>query len=456
MMKACTFQDIFDENVLQKLTDALSVSLRANIRLCRDISALTDSDIKIILGEAPVAGFIVEAPAADAPLSPEHIEDVRTALVLLAEQLSQLGYQTLYLKSLVNSLEDQEALHRKERSLLKDMAEKDYLTGLFNHRKFEEAMEQYSKRTDLSICIISAGANFLKLTNDIFGHESGDIMLKKIAGIMSKLARKGWIVARCGGDEFRVLLPDTKLISAMDYCRRVAHNCKNEHGYAFPLSIALGVAEWQSDRETLQECFTRADEKMYQNKAELKKELHLPDYILERLYDRQILNEDILRFSIQVAGEFSRYLRLPESQVQKITLAARYEDIGMAQLPDCFMIRGQSKTLEEQQMLQGHVTRGYDMARQFEELYQIADIILCCHENWAGNSYPRQLKGKEIPLEARIIRIANNYCYWVVPTAFGTSLSKGAARERLVKYSGDMYDPELVEKFIRFADKNGY
>ena len=70
---------------------------------CRDISALTDSDIKIILGEAPVAGFIVEAPAADAPLSPEHIEDVRTALVLLAEQLSQLGYQTLYLKSLVNS-----------------------------------------------------------------------------------------------------------------------------------------------------------------------------------------------------------------------------------------------------------------------------------------------------------------------------------------------------------------
>lgn len=456
MMKACTFQDIFDENVLQKLTDALSVSLKADIRLCRDISALTDGDIKIMLGEAPVAGFTVTDSQDAPPLSPERLDEVRAALTLLAAQLSQLGYQALYLKSLVNSLEDQEALHRKERSLLKDMAEKDYLTGLFNHRKFEEAMGQYSTRTDLSICIISGDANFLKLTNDIFGHESGDIMLKKIAGIMSKLARQGWIVARCGGDEFRVLLPDTKLISAMDYCRRVSHTCKNEHGYAFPLSVALGVAEWQSDKETLQECFSRADDKMYQNKTELKKDLHYPDYILERLFDRQILNEDILKFSVQVASDFSRYLELPEGQVQKICLAARYEDIGMAQLPDCFMIRGQSRTPEEQQMLQGHVTRGYDMARQFDELYQIADIILSCHENWTGNSYPRKLCGKQIPLEARIIRLVNNYCYWVVPTAFGTSLSKDAARERLVRYSGDMYDPELVEKFIPFADKYGY
>lgn len=454
-MKACTFQDIFDETMLQKLTDSLSDSLGVNIRLCRDISALTDSDIKIVLGEAPVAGFVVETSPAK-PLSAERLADIRGSLTLLAEQLSQLGYQILYLKSLVNSLEDQEALHKKERSLLAEMAEKDSLTGLYNHRKFEEVMEEYSGRTDLSICIISADANFLKLTNDVFGHESGDQMLKKIAMIMSKLARQGWTVARCGGDEFRVLLPDTKLISARDYCRRVAHNCKNEHSYAFPLSVALGVAEWQCGKETLQECFSRADEKMYQNKAELKKELHLPDYILERLFDRQILNEDILKYTIQVVCDFSRYLGLSESRVQKATLAARYEDIGMAQLPDCFMIRGQSKTPEEQQMLQGHVTRGYEMARQFEQLYQIADIILCCHENWAGNSYPRKLSGTQIALEARIIRIANNYCYWVVPTAFGTSLSKDEARERLIKYSGDMYDPELVEKFIHFADAYGY
>ncbi len=454
-MKAYTFQDIFDETALQKLIDSLSASLQVNISLCRDISALGEDDIKITLGESTVAGLLME-PSMTAPQTPGQLQAIRTTLSLLAEQLSQLGYKNLYLKSLVSSLEDQEELHQKERVLLEELAERDSLTGLYNRRKFEDMMDQYSENKDLSICIISADTNFLKLTNDIFGHESGDIMLKKIAKIMEKLARKGWIVARCGGDEFRVLLPDTKLISAMDYCRRVSHNCKSEHSYAFPLSVALGVAEWQRDKETLQECFSRADEKMYENKTELKKEMHLPDYILERLFDRQILNEDILNFTVKVAGEFALYLGLPEKQAQQISLATRYEDIGMAQLPEYFMIRGQSKTAEEQQMLQGHVTRGYNMARQFEQLYQIADIILCCHENWSGNSYPRNLTGCQIPIEARIIRIVNNYCYWVVPTAFGTSLSRRDARTRLVKYSGDMYDPALVEKFLHFAAERNY
>lgn len=456
-MDSCTFQEIFDESALLKLTSALSVSLQADIRLCRDIASLTEDDIKISLGGMTVAGFTVGTSGdSSAPLSPERFQCIRTTLSLLAEQLSQLGYNNLYLKSLVSSLKGQEVLHQKERLILEELAERDALTGLYNRRKFEDAMEEYSTRTDLKICIISADTNFLKLTNDIFGHESGDIMLTKIASIMNKLARKGWVVARCGGDEFRVLLPDTNLISAMDYCRRVAHNCKSEHGYAFPLSVALGVAEWQSGKESLQECFSRADEKMYQNKTEIKKEMHLPDYILESLFDRQILNEKILDHTIKIVEEFSRYIGLSEKQVQQIILATRYEDIGMAQLPECFMIRGQSKTPEETAMLQGHVTRGYDMARQFEELYQIADIILCCHENWAGNSYPRRLKGYQIPLEARIIRIVNNYCYWVVPTTFGTSLSAEDSRKRLVRYSGDMYDPDLVGKFLQFIDEYGY
>lgn len=456
-MNSCTFQEIFDESALLELTSALSVSLQADICLCRDIASLTEDDIKISLGGTTVAGFTIGTSSeVSTQLSPERLQCIRTTLCLLAEQLSQLGYNNLYLKSLVNSLEGQKVLHQKERLILEELAERDALTGLYNRRKFEEAMEQYSVRTDLKICIISADTNFLKLTNDIFGHESGDIMLTKIASIMNKLARKGWVVARCGGDEFRVLLPDTKLISAMDYCRRVTHNCQSEHGYAFPLSVALGVAEWQSDKESLQECFNRADEKMYQNKTELKREMHLPDYILESLFDRQILNKEIVDYTVKTAEEFSRHIGLSEKQVQRIILTARYEDIGMAQLPECFMIRGQSKTPEETEILQGHVTRGYDMARQFEELYQIADIILCCHENWAGNSYPRQLKGYQIPLEARIVRIVNNYCYWVVPTTFGTSLSMEDARRRLVKFSGDMYDPDLVEKFLQFIDQYGY
>lgn len=456
-MQAYTFQKIFDEASFQKLIDSLSASLQVHISICYDVADLTKDDIKITLGKETAAGLVVKElrDVSGQPLSAQ-LQNIKNTLILLAQQLSQLGYNNLYLKSLVNSLEDQEILHQKEREVLEALAEKDSLTGLYNYRKFEDIMKQYSQKKDMSICIISADTNFLKLTNDTFGHDWGDVMLKKIADILQKLAKTDWLVARCGGDEFRVLLPNARLMSAMDYCRRVFRNCKLEKSLPFPLSVALGAAEWDSERETLQECFARADEKMYQCKAALKQEQHFPDFILERLFDRQILIEDVLNYSVKLSQEFARSLNLPEEQVKKVGLAARYEDIGLAQLPESFMIRGQSQTPEERLLLEGHVKRGYDMARQFEELYQIADIILCCHESWAGNSYPRHLKGYQIPLEARILRIINNYSYWVVPTPFGTNLTKEEARKRLISQSGIMYDPELVSKFIKFIDEKGY
>lgn len=456
-MQSSMFETIFDEASLQELLNALSVSLHVHIRLCLDITSLTEEDIKIVLGDSLVAGLVVEElrAASGQPLS-QRLQTAKTTLSLLAGQLSKLGYNNFYLKSLVNSLENLELLHQQEREVLETLAEKDSLTGLYNRRKFEDVMEQYSKQTDCPICIISADANFLKMTNDIFGHEAGDKLLKKIADIMQKLSKKEWLVARCGGDEFRVLLPNTKLLSAMDYCRRVTRNCKDEKSLALPLSLALGAAEWNSGSETLQECFTRADEEMYQNKIALKQEQHLLDYILERLYDRQILIEDVIHQSMKLSQEFAESLGLSPEQIHKLVLVAHYGDIGMAQLPEYFMIRGQSRTEEERKLLENHVKRGYEMARQFEEIYQIADILLCCHENWAGNGYPRRLKGYQIPLEARIIRIVDNYCYWTVPTPFGSNLSKEEARKRLVSQSGLMYDPDLMSKFIKFIDKANY
>ena len=103
-----------------------------------------------------------------------------------------------------------------------------------------------------------------------------------------------------------------------------------------------------------------------------------------------------------------------------------------------------------------HVTHGYQIVRQFEELYGIANTILSSHENWDGNSYPKRLKGFQIPLEARILRITNNYAYWTTPTRAGTNHTKAESKERLVRFSGIIYDPELVSKFIRFIDEKEY
>ena len=125
----------------------------------------------------------------------------------------------------------------------------------------------------------------------------------------------------------------------------------------------------------------------------------------------------------------------------------------MAKLPEYFIVKGQNRSAEEKKQIQAHAIYGHQLVRQFEELYKLADIILCSHENWDGNSYPKRLKGYQIPLEARILRITNNYAYWTLPTPSGTNLDKEGAKQKLVRFSGIMYDPDFVAKFLKFIDE---
>lgn len=398
------------------------------------------------LDEEEYLKYIQDIP----PMSREQFDNILNALTLLAEHLSQLGRQNLYLKSIINSLEDKELLHKKEKDVLETLAERDSMTGLYNRRKFEEALSQYSGRKNQNICMISADANFLKLTNDIFGHEAGDILLNSIAGIMKNLAKGEWLVARCGGDEFRVILPDTTLETALDYCRRIARDCAEDKSLTLPVSVALGAAEWDCAGESLKDCFARADAKMYQNKAALKHELHIPDYIMDRLYERQILSRNAVNYASQVTEEFCLHLGFSRDRSAQISKAAHYQDIGMAKLPESLIIRGQSKTDEETLQFHAHVTHGYTMARQFEELYMIADTILASHERWDGEGYPNGAKGYQIPLEARIIRITSSYAYRTVPGPTELYYPEADARQELTDNSGAVFDPELVSKFLKF------
>ncbi len=386
-------------------------------------------------------------------LTAQRLNHISALLSLVTRHLCRLVWTNKSLKSTVNSLEDQESLYRQEKNILEELAERDSMTGLYNRRKFEDTVSFYSEQRDRTICIISADANFLKLTNDIFGHEAGDLLLQTIARIMDDLAKSDWLVARCGGDEFRVLLPDTTLETALDYCRRVARNCSQDKSLTLPLSVALGAAEWNSETETLLDCFSRADVKMYQNKTALKHELRIPNYIMERLYDRQVLNKEVVENTAEFTCTFALYLKFSEEQAREISLAAQYQDIGMARLPESFVIRGQSRTEEETSQVHMHVSHGYTMARQFDELYKIADIIHCTHENWDGSGYPNSLKGRNIPIEARIIRLTSDYMRRTHPTVRGGYHTAEETIQKLREDSGRIYDPELTSQFLQFLQE---
>lgn len=387
-------------------------------------------------------------------ISREKFESILETLTLVAGQLSQLGYHNLQQRKRISALENAESSLQKDREQLQTLAERDTLTGLYNRAKFEALMQEYGVQGHRRICVISGDANNLKLMNDIFGHEAGDMLLRALAEKLTEIAKGSWIIARCGGDEFRVLMPDTELITAEDYCERVKRNCKAEQKLNLPLSIALGTAEWDSECESLQECFNRADKQMYENKAKIKQEENVLDYILNKLYDKQYLQWEIVPKTAAMAYDFARHLGFDEEGAQKVRQTALYQDIGLIQLPEFLMIKGFTSTKEESSSRTEHVAKGYQIALQFEQTRQVADFILCSHENWDGNGYPRRLTGQKIPMESRIVRVVDNYVVWTTYWPKGAKLTKEQAIVRLRERAGILYDPDVVEWFILFLEND--
>lgn len=375
-------------------------------------------------------------------------------LGLMLTGLAKAGYENTRQKNLIERLQNQETILQKDKELLKNLSERDELTGLDNRRKFENAMDYYGGDKSQIVCMISADANNLKMVNDIFGHKEGDRMLSAIAAKLKELAKDNWIVARCGGDEFHLLLPDVTLMAARDYCHRVSRYCKSDKTLNFPLSVAFGAAEWNAEEESLEECFKRADEQMYRNKKDMKRKENLLDYILEKLYERQYLTKEVVEQTARVAFDFAGYLGFNEAGAENVRLAALYQDIGLIHLPEYFMIKGQSITEQEMAQLRQHVEKGYVMALQFEKTHHIAEYILYSHENWDGHGYPKGISGQTIPLEARMIRLVDNYIYWTTPKTVGTTIPKAEARQRIRERAGSIYDPDMVEWFMEYIKKN--
>ncbi|OPL09726.1 MAG: hypothetical protein AVO34_13230, partial [Firmicutes bacterium ML8_F2] len=118
----------------------------------------------------------------------------------------------------------------------------DQLTGLYNRYFLGEEIERFNTKRQLPLAVIMADLNSLKLVNDTYGHETGDQLLKTAADIIRNSCREEDIIARWGGDEFVVILPQTEARDAELICKRITEGCRGAFVKDLPVSIALGLA----------------------------------------------------------------------------------------------------------------------------------------------------------------------------------------------------------------------
>lgn len=344
---------------------------------------------------------------------------------------------------------------KRQEERIKYLTFHDTLTGLYNRAYFEEELKRLDTERQLPLSLAMVDANGLKLVNDTFGHHEGDKLLKKIAKILKNSCRKEDIIARWGGDEFIILLPQTGNEAAIKVCERIKKACAETDEDPVQPSIAVGTATKTHITQPIGEVIREAEDRMYRNKLIESRSARssIISSLQKTLWEKADETEEHAQRIKKLALEMGRMLGLSDNELDELALLAVLHDIGKATISDEILTKGGRLSAEEWKLIQKHPEIGYRIAESSRQLAPIADAILAHHEWWDGNGYPRGLKGEEIPLISRILAIVDAYDAMTHDRPYRKALSKQEAIEELKKCAGSQFDPNLVNVFVSMISR---
>ena len=326
----------------------------------------------------------------------------------------------------------------------------DSLTGLYNRGYFEEEMQRLDTERQLPLSLIIGDVNGLKIVNDAFGHQKGDELLKRTANILKKCCRDEDIVARWGGDEFVILLPQTSKDEIKTIYQRIKKEIKNIETETVKLSITFGYTTKTKENEDINTVFKKAEDWMYRRKLVESKNVHanIIDSLKQTLHESSHENFEHCQRLKNMAFKLGKSLGLLDSKLTDLELLAELHDIGKVAISNEILEKEEDLTTEERQRLNKHSEIGYQIAKSSPQLNHIAEALLHHHENWDGTGYPHQLKGEEIPYLSRILKVVNEYDKMRNYHPNVETVSKEKAIKKIKAGSGSKFSPEIVEAFI--------
>ncbi|MCT4631506.1 MAG: PAS domain S-box protein [Firmicutes bacterium] len=330
----------------------------------------------------------------------------------------------------------------------------DQLTGLYNRRFFEEELERIDVKENLPISLLMIDVNGLKLTNDAFGHKMGDRLLMRVSDVLKKVCSKNNKVARIGGDEFVVLLPQTNSSETEKIITCIKNELRGTMLENIVISVSIGYEVKNDITDNINEVYLVAEEKMYRKKLTESQSMRNSTIkvILKTLNEsneRERLHSDkVSKWSVKLGEKIG----LTSEELKELEVAGLMHDIGKIAINNSYLDKAEKLTEFEYEEVKKHSEIGYHILKSVDEYTDLAEYSLCHHERWDGKGYPRGLKGETIPLFARIITIADAFEAMTSDRPYREAMSEKMALEELKKCSGSQFDPKLVEEFLELFD----
>jgi diguanylate cyclase (GGDEF)-like protein/putative nucleotidyltransferase with HDIG domain len=351
----------------------------------------------------------------------------------------------------------------------------DELTGLFNRRHFEERLKEeiarHSRYGDVFSIFLLDLDNF-KTYNDIYGHPSGDILMNQVGKIIKGSVRNADQAFRYGGDEFVVILPQTAMEDAHVVAERVRQQIAEEmEEKEIAVTCSIGLASYPSDGVISGELITVADTALYYAKRTGGNRVYLPSKILSEPLDevgvyarRNGLSAVYALVSTVEARDPYTYghsrkvntyavalaeaIGLSPDEVSKVSTAALLHDIGKIGIPDKVLNKKGKLNGEDWEAIKSHPRLGANIVGNIPNLVPCVGSILYHHERWDGGGYPEGLKGEEIPIQARILALADTFAAMTSARPYRPALHSEEVLKELRQCAGLQFDPKLAEVFI--------
>lgn len=331
----------------------------------------------------------------------------------------------------------------------------DQLTGLYNRRFFEEASKRLDTEKNYPLGFVMADINGLKLTNDAFGHLVGDKLIQNLGKVLKENSRSDDIIARIGGDEFVILLPKTDSTEVEKLVNRIRKAVSLEKVEAINLSVSFGYETKDTVNYPMNEVVKKAENNMYDQKLAESQRVreNIINIIIDKMFEKHHGYKDYYSRISKTCELIGNKFELNVEDMKELQKAALLHDIGYATLDESILLKEGSLTDSDRNEVKRHAEAGYQILRSVNKMAKVSEYVLAHHERWDGKGYPRGLKGEEIPLQSRIISVADVYNSMVSNRPFRKALSENEAIEEIKNNEGTQFDPKVVKAFLQVYEE---